>query len=94
MLFRSGQLLANTGRATATSAIYGGISGAGNSDAYDIGGILDDAQNAALTSGIISGASYPVALGIGGIGNSLIIRLKHTTGSLEQATTSLHICSV
>ena len=54
---KTGQLLANTGRAAATSAIYGGISGAGNSDAYDIGGILDDAQNAALTSGIISDAS-------------------------------------
>ena len=80
-LQKTGQLLANTGRAAATGAIYGGISGAGNSDAYDIGGILDDAQNAALTSGIISGASYPVALGIGGVGRNIYQRTPLGRGS-------------
>ena len=43
-LQKTGQLLANTGRAAATAAMYGGISGAGNSDAYDLQGIADDAQ--------------------------------------------------
>ena len=32
--------------------------------------VPNDAQNAALTSGIISGASYPVALGVGGVGRT------------------------
>ena len=73
-LQKTGQLLANTGRAAATAAMYGGISGAGNSDAYDLQGIADDAQNAALTSGIISGASYPVVLGVGGVGRNIYQR--------------------
>ena len=80
-LQKTGQLLANTGRAAATSAIYGGISGAGNSDAYDLQGIVDDAQNAALTSGIISGASYPVALGVGGVGRNIYQRTALGRGS-------------
>lgn len=73
-LQKTGQLLANTGRAAATGAMYGGISGAGRSEADTTEKVLNDAQNAALTSGIISGASYPIALGIGGVGRNIYQR--------------------
>ena len=46
---KTGQLLANTGRAAATGAMYGGISGAGRSEADTADKVLNDAQNAALT---------------------------------------------
>ena len=82
-LQKTGQLLANTGRAAATAAMYGGISGAGNSDAYDLQGIADDAQNAALTSGIISGESYPVVLGVSGVGRNIYQRTALGHGSLS-----------
>ena len=68
------QLVGNTGRVAATGAIYGGVSGAGNSDAYDIGGILADAQNAAATGSVMGSVSYPVALGIGGVGRNIYQR--------------------
>lgn len=80
-LQKTGQLLANTGRATATGAMYGGISGAGRSEADTIEKVLNDAQNAALTSGIISGASYPVVLGIGGVGRNIYQRTPLGRGS-------------
>ena len=71
---KTGQLLANTGRAAATGAMYGGISGAGRSEADTADKVLNDAQNAALTSGIISGASYPIVLGVGGVGRNIYQR--------------------
>lgn len=80
-LQKTGQLLANTGRAAATGAIYGGISGAGRSEADTTEKVLNDAQNAALTSGIISGASYPIALGIGGVGRNIYQRTPLGRGS-------------
>ena len=80
-LQKTGQLLANTGRAAATGAMYGGISGAGRSEADTTENVLNDAQNAALTSGIISGASYPVALGIGGVGRNIYQRTALGRGS-------------
>lgn len=80
-LQKTGQLLANTGRAAATGAMYGGISGAGRSEADTTEKVLNDAQNAALTSGIISGASYPVALGIGGVGRNIYQRTPLGRGS-------------
>lgn len=80
-LQKTGQLLANTGRAAATGAMYGGISGAGRSEADTTEKVLNDAQNAALTSGIISGASYPVALGVGGVGRNIYQRTALGRGS-------------
>ena len=80
-LQKTGQLLANTGRATATGAMYGGISGAGRSEADTTEKVLNDAQNAALTSGIISGASYPIALGVGGVGRNIYQRTPLGRGS-------------
>lgn len=80
-LQKTGQLLANTGRAAATGAMYGGISGAGRSEADTADKVLNDAQNAALISGIISGASYPVALGIGGVGRNIYQRTPFGRGS-------------
>ena len=44
---------------SATGAMYGGISGAGRSEADTTENVLNDAQNAALTSGIISGEVTP-----------------------------------
>lgn len=80
-LQKTGQLLANTGRVAATGAIYGGVSGAGRSEADTTNGVLNDAQNAALTSAIIGGASYPVALGIGGVGRNIYQRTPLGRGS-------------
>jgi hypothetical protein len=61
--------------------MYGGISGAGRSEADTTEKVLNDAQNAALTSGIISGASYPIALGIGGVGSNIYQRTPLGRGS-------------
>ncbi len=80
-LQKTGQLLANTGRVAATGAIYGGVSGAGRSEADTTNGVLNDAQDAALTSAIISSASYPVALGIGGVGRNIYQRTPLGRGS-------------
>lgn len=68
------QLAGNTGRVAATGAIYGGVSGAGRSEADTDGGVLNDAQNAALTSAVMAGATYPVALGVGGVGRNIYQR--------------------
>lgn len=68
------QLLGNTGRVAGTAAMYGGISGAGRSEKETIGGLLDDAGNMAATSAVLGGLSYPVALGVGGVGRNIIQR--------------------
>lgn len=68
------QLAGNTGRVAATGALYGGVSGAGRSEADTVGGVLNDTQNAALTSAVMAGATYPVALGIGGVGRNIYQR--------------------
>ena len=75
------QLAGNTGRVAATSAIYGGVSGAGRSEADTVGGVLNDTQNAALTSAVMAGATYPVALGIGGVGRNIYQRSPMGKGS-------------
>ena len=75
------QLLGNTGRVAATGAIYGGVSGAGRSEADTVGGVLNDTQNAALTSAVMAGATYPVALGIGGVGRNIYQRAPLGKGS-------------
>lgn len=75
------QLAGNTGRVAATGAIYGGVSGAGRSEADTVGGVLNDIQNAALTSAVMAGATYPVALGIGGVGRNIYQRTPLGKGS-------------
>jgi len=71
---KTARVLANVGRAGVTAAGYGAISGLGNSDANNIGGILQDAQNSALYSGIAGGLSYGALAGAGGIGRNLYQR--------------------
>lgn len=71
---KTGQALANTGRAATTAAMYGGISGAGRSEGGTLDEVLKDAENSALTSAIIGGALYPVGLGIGGVGRNIYQR--------------------
>lgn len=75
------QLAGNTGRVAATGALYGGVSGAGRSEADTVGGVLNDTQNAALTSAVMAGATYPVALGIGGVGRNIYQRTPMGKGS-------------
>ena len=71
---KTGRVLANAGRAGVTGAAYGGVSGIGNSDANDIGGILQDGTNAALYGGIGGAGSYGVLNGIGGVGRNIYQR--------------------
>lgn len=71
---KTARLGGNTLRAGATAAGYGGISGIGNSDANDIGGILRDGKNAALESGIGGAGLYLGATGVGGVGRNLYQR--------------------
>jgi len=71
---KTARVLANVGRAGVTAAGYGAISGLGNSEANNIGGILQDAQNSALYSGIAGGLSYGALAGAGGIGRNLYQR--------------------
>ena len=80
-LQKTGQLLANTGRVAGTAAMYGGISGAGHSEKETLGGVAGDAGNAAATSAIMGGLSYPVALGIGGVGRNIYQRTPMGAGS-------------
>ena len=75
------QLLGNTGRVAGTAAMYGGISGAGRSEKETLGGVAGDAGNAAATSAIMGGLSYPVALGIGGVGRNIYQRTPIGAGS-------------
>lgn len=75
------QLLGNTGRVAGTAAMYGGISGAGRSEKETLGGVAGDAGNAAATSAIMGGLSYPVALGIGGVGRNIYQRTPMGAGS-------------
>jgi hypothetical protein len=75
------QLLGNTGRVAGTAAMYGGISGAGRSEKETLGGVVGDAGNAAATSAIMGGLSYPVALGIGGVGRNIYQRTPMGAGS-------------
>ena len=75
------QLLGNTGRVAGTAAMYGGISGAGHSEKETLGGVAGDAGNAAATSAIMGGLSYPVALGIGGVGRNIYQRTPMGAGS-------------
>lgn len=75
------QLVGNTGRVAATGAMYGGISGAGRSEKETLGGVAGDAGNAAATSAIMGGLSYPVALGIGGVGRNIYQRTPMGAGS-------------
>ena len=58
-------LAAQTGRATGTGAVYGGISGAGNSTAESVGGVAADAGKGALFGGVLSGAATPVSRVLG-----------------------------
>lgn len=71
---KTARVLANVGRAGVTAAGYGAISGLGNSDANNVGGILQDAENSALYSGIAGGLSYGALAGAGGVGRNLYQR--------------------
>jgi hypothetical protein len=71
---KTARVLANAGRAGVTAAGYGAISGLGNSDANNIGGILQDSQNSALYSGIAGAGSYGALAGAGGVGRNLYQR--------------------
>ena len=71
---KTARVLGNIGRAGVTAAGYGAISGLGNSDANNLGGILQDAQNSALYSGIAGAGSYGALAGAGGVGRNLYQR--------------------
>mgnify|MGYP003461391667 CR=1 FL=1 len=71
---KTARVLGNVGRAGVTAAGYGAISGLGNSDANNIGGILQDAQNSALYSGVAGGLSYGALAGAGGVGRNIYQR--------------------
>lgn len=71
---KTARVLANAGRAGVTAAGYGAISGLGNSDANNVGGILQDAENSALYSGIAGGLSYGALARAGGVGRNLYQR--------------------
>jgi len=71
---KTARVLGNVGRAGVTAAGYGAISGLGNSGANDVGGILQDAQNQALYTGIGGGLSYGALAGAGGVGRNIYQR--------------------
>ena len=71
---KTARVLANAGRAGVTGAAYGGVSGIGNSDSNNIGGILQDGTNAALYGGIGGAGSYGVLNGVGGVGRNIYQR--------------------
>lgn len=71
---KTARVLGNIGRAGVTAAGYGAISGLGNSDANNVSGILQDAQNSALYSGIAGAGSYGALAGAGGVGRNLYQR--------------------
>lgn len=71
---KTARVLGNVGRAGVTAAGYGAISGLGNSDANNIGGILQDAENSALYSGVAGAGSYGALAGAGGVGRNIYQR--------------------
>lgn len=70
---------AQTAANAATSgAVYGGISGAGSSEAPDVAGIAADAGKGALTGAAFGLAAQPVAAGIGAVRRAVGISTSPT----------------
>lgn len=58
--------------ASKSAAIYGGISGAGNSEADTLGGVAGDSALGAGSSAVLAGASVPIARGMGSVGGTVM----------------------
>jgi hypothetical protein len=65
--------------AAKTAAIYGGVSGAGESERGTAGGVLMDAGVGATTSAAMGGASVPVARGMGSAGRAVLSHVSDRT---------------
>jgi hypothetical protein len=72
-------VLPNTLRAAVSGAGYGAVSGAGDSRAEDIGGVMGDAALSAATGAVLSGAVQPVAMGVKAVGNNVASRVSDSS---------------
>lgn len=78
--------------AAKSGAVYGGISGAGNSEANSIGGVAGDTALGATTSAVMAGGSVPIARGMGAAGRPAIAALNDRfarSHAKEKATEAL-----
>lgn len=67
---------ANSVRAATSGAGYGAVSGAGNSTAESVSGVLDDAATGAVTGAVTAGAMQPVQMGVGAGGRNVAQRVS------------------
>lgn len=65
----------------ATAAAYGGVQGAGNSTAEDVGGVLKDAATSAGTSAALGAGTVPVAGAIRAVGGNALQRVSSSSAA-------------
>lgn len=78
-------VLQNTARAAASGAGYGAVSGAGESTAPTLPGVLADAGKSAAIGAALAGAAQPVQMAVGAAGRNVMQRVSdRSAGSYAQ----------
>lgn len=78
-------VLQNTARAAASGAGYGAVSGAGESTAQTLPGVLADAGKSAAMGAALAGAAQPVQMAVGAAGRNVMQRVSDkSAGSYAQ----------
>ncbi|WP_156775401.1 hypothetical protein [Hydrogenophaga sp. RAC07] len=77
-------MLTQGARAGGSGAVFGGISGAGNSTAEDFAGVAGDAAKSAAVSGVLSAGAVPVQRAVAGVGGNIAARVNDSA-ALNQA---------
>ncbi len=67
------------GQAARAGAVYGGLSGAGNSTADDLSGVARDSATGAMTSAAISAAAIPAQRAVSAIGGNVAARISDSS---------------
>lgn len=78
-------VLQNTARAAASGAGYGAVSGAGESTAQNLPGVLADAAKSAGMGAASAGAAQPIQMAVGAVGRNVMQRVSDkSAGSYAQ----------
>lgn len=78
-------VLQNTARAAASGAGYGAVSGAGESTAQSLPGVLADAAKSAGMGAAAAGAAQPIQMAVGAVGRNVTQRVSDkSAGSYAQ----------
>lgn len=69
-------MLSQALRAGLSGAAFGGVSGAGNSTADDLGGVAGDAAKSAAVSGALSAGAIPIQRAVSGVAGNVAARVS------------------